>query len=664
MLGLAPALAACLGAGALGCPQEDPLPPPSPSGTDGPPPPTTLGTSDETGTSGGSADDTVTGTSTGSGTATEGETDTGPPTSCDEIMCQGHGGCELENGIAGCFCDEGYMLDEAGTTCVVDESCIELRFLEDHCRYIVNGPPAVTLFFAVDYCAGTAVLPEDMAEHGLEFEVFHDGINIERDPESEYTVIPAEVESYVTLVLDMSESVTGTPAEPNMELPLLVGEYRDFVQELAPAPGEPDVYVSIYVFGRYVREYVPFTRDYAALDAALAMIEQDPFAIDETLGFDGGGGTRLYDAVAAGIHRTQRIRDLRAAVTWDGVLSTGTVVVVTDGENTTGGTLDTTLVQDTLNQVISIGISHEVTTDDADLRAIGRDGSFKAPDPEDWPVAFDEVVERVDQYPQRAYLFGYCTSAAQGIAEVEVSLSGMVEVQQSAVCQFDASAFSVDPSVTCELDLFFNECDFRECGGLTACGACADDQCCDGSQCQAPTDATSAGIDCDGSNQLCNASGQICVNGACQDPSPVGGGCDPGCEPGVGYCDEDGLECLPAQPVDPFAENCAGMPPEPCYCESAEQCQSLNCRSTNPGVTLPTCLPPALVYDECGAPYFTVCEEGSYCDGNTCAPGQYPLSTCSSGEECRSGLCQAPVSSYLCVDSQACFWAWDEKVPA
>jgi hypothetical protein len=648
---------------ALGC-QEGAIDPVPIGGTedDGPPPTTSVSTADDTGTASSTATDT--------GTGTNGETDTdtdttgGPPTSCDDIVCQGNGGCLVQDGFAACFCDEGYVLDEGGRTCVVDQSCIELRFLENRCRLTVNGPPAVTLFFAVDYCAGTAVLPADLERQGLEFQVLENGIDIAKNVESYSTVIPKEVESYVTLVLDVSDSVTGTEDAPDPQLPLLVAELRDFVQELAPAPGEPDVYVSMYVFGRFVREYVPFTRDYAAMDAAIAAIEEDPIAINTLVN---GDGTRLYDAVETGIERTQRIRDLRDAVTQGGVLSTGTVVVVTDGLESTNGTLNTGLIANTLNQVISIGISPEVTANDEDLSAIGRDGSFLAPEPEDWGEAFDLVVSRVEEYPQRAYLLGYCTSAAQDVAEVEVSLAGRVIPVKTATCNFDASAFSVDPGVVCSPALFESECDGQACGGLTACGACADDQCCDGSSCEAPTDATSAALDCDGDDDLCSATGQICVPAevagdpdACQDPTGLGtGACGSGCEPGVGYCQLDAMdmpiECVPVLPVDPSGD----------HCEVAHQCESLNCRSANPDneFLLPTCLPPALVYDDCGAPGSTVCEEGSYCSGSTCQPQLLGLSSCADSGQCRSGLCTAPVASKLCLDAGVCFWPWDEKVP-
>lgn len=650
------ALVLCSLALPLGC-QTDSIDPAPVGGTEnsGPTQPTT-GTGD-----------TATGadsTATDPGTSSGGESTGGPPTSCDEVVCEGNGGCLIENGIAGCYCDQGYVLDEMGTTCVVDTTCIELHFLEDRCRQTVNGPPAVTLFFAVDYCAGTAVLPADLEAQGLSFRVLENGIDIAKNVESYSTVIPKEVESYVTIVLDVSDSVTGTEEAPNPELPQLVGELRNFVQQLAPGPGEPDVYVSMYVFGRFVREYVPFTRDYAGLDAAIAAIEDDPIAINTLVN---GDGTRLYDSVETGINRTQRIRDLRDAVTQGGVLSTGTVVVITDGLESTNGTLNTSLIANTLNQVISIGISPEVTANDEDLTAIGRDGSFLAPEPENWGEAFSAVVSRVREYPQRAYLLGYCTSAAQDVAEVEITLGGRVIPVETATCSFDASAFSVDPADTCSPALFETECDSQDCGGLTACGACADDQCCDGSYCEAPTDATSVGLDCDGADQLCSATHQICVEGmaaadphTCQDPDALGDPCDPGCEPGVSYCQLDAMDmpvaCIPTLPVDPNGFTC----------EDAAECESLNCRSANPDneFLLPTCLPPALIYDDCGAPGSTVCEEGAWCSGGSCRPQLLPLSTCSAAEQCRSGLCAAPVSSNLCLSAGVCFWAWDEKVPS
>jgi hypothetical protein len=599
--------------------------------------------SDDTSTAG--VDDSGTsGDSGGSDSGTTGER----PLNCDDLQCTGHGTCEIgKNGDAYCACDEGYVLDERGTECVVDETCIRLRPLEEHCRQLNDGPPAVSVFFAVDFCSGTAVLPDKFAELGLSFVVNENGIDITTNPESDYTIVPTTVESYVTLAIDVSDSVTQSG-----DLPALVAELRGLVQALEPAPGGPDVYVSIYVFGRFVAEYVPFTRDFAALDDALATIETDP---DSVVSLVSGNGTALYHAVARGIDRTQRIRDMRDAVSWGGVLSTGTVVVITDGQDSVNATLDAAQLQQTLNQVITIGISDDV--DHADLDTIGRDGSFLAPTAAEWPLAFDEVAQRVEEYPERAYLLAYCSSATTGNPDVEVVVDAKTKltVAASAACTFDADSFSSDPGATCSQELFSNECLTAECGGLTACGACPDTQCCNGFQCMGPAVADDVGLECSGFHQLCSATGEICVEDpgvdTCEPPDTVGGDCDPGCTPGESWC--SGGTCLAAQPFGTT-------------CDQAVHCQSLNCQQTNPENPnqLRTCQLPALAHDRCEGAGRVVCEEGSFCQGNRCTPQRIDFESCSNPLQCRSGLCTAPVDSNICLASGACFWSWNEKVPS
>lgn len=594
--------------------------------------------------------------SSGSGTGADGEsgaTTADPPLNCDQIECTGNGGCQLDDrGAAFCACDEGYALDEDGDECLIDRSCVQLRFLEDRCRQIFNGPPAVSLFYALDFCAGTAVTPEWLDTLNLEFVVLENGTDISENVESEAAVIDKEVESFVTLVLDMSDSVGQSE-----DLPTLVSGLRDMVAAIEPSGGESTVAVSVVVFGRFVEELQPFTRDFSQVDAALAAIEADPDAVTALVG---GNGTSLYEAVRVGINRTQRIRDLRAAVSGDGVLSTGTVVVVTDGKDTSNGDLDANLVTETLNQVISIGISSEV--DDADLTAIGRDGSFLAPAPENWVEAFTEVAARVDEYPDRSYLLAYCSSATEGNPEVTVTVSGPgIRVQQTTTCEFIADAFGTDPSDICDGDLFTNECLGQGCGGLTACGACGDDECCNGSQCISPVIIESAGLSCDGADQFCAAANEICVAGAgidpdtCEPPAPIGPGCDPGCAPGEGWCLEgakpDDLSCEPA-----FAD---GAP-----CETAFQCASLNCQPTNPNnpFELPTCQPPAQLYDRCDS-VDTICEAGGFCQGSECLAQRFTPQGCNGSVQCRSGLCSQPVDTNICINTGMCYWPWSDKIP-
>jgi hypothetical protein len=588
----------------------------------------------------------------GAGTSTEGTADAtagsdGGPENCADMVCSGHANCVMEADGAICVCDDGYVLDESSGECVVDESCVQVRHLESHCRQIYNGAPAVATFFAVDFCSGTAVLPEKFAELGLEFHVLENGVDIAENVESYSSIIEKGVESYVTVALDLSDSLVDRP-----EFPMLVDELRGLMSSIESLPGEAPIYVSLYVFGRNVEEYVPFTRDFAAMDAALAAIASDPTPAQALAG--GGSGTDLYDAVELAINRTQRIRDLRDAVTFGGVLSTGTVVVVSDANDTSNGQLNQSVITNTVNNVISVGVSNDIEPED--LQAIGRDGSFLAPTPSDWTTAFDEIAVRVDQYPQRSYLLAYCSSATEGDPDVEVRVVGAGVITRSgAACQFTADYFGANGEV-CDQALFDAACGGVECGGLTACGACADTECCDGSTCQAPETATQAGIACEASD-ICNEAGEVCDGdpaGECVPPIEVGDPCDPDdslCLPGATYCDEDSLSCLIALPLGAL-------------CTDDLQCDSLNCSRDNPDNPFEdeTCRHATTIYDVCGAEG-GLCEEGAYCSGSRCEPKKFDSETCSSPNECRHAACVDIGRANVCDGPAACYWAWDEKVP-
>lgn len=593
----------------------------------------------------------------GSNTATEGTTDStadsttgsdGGPQNCADIVCSGHADCVMDANGAICVCDPGYILDESGRECVVDEGCIQVRHLESHCRQIYNGAPAVATFFAVDFCSGTAVLPEKFAELELQFQVLENGVDIAKNVESYSSIIETSVESYVTVALDVSDSLVDRP-----EFPMLVDELRALMTTVESTPGEAQVYVSLYVFARRVEEYVPFTRDFAAMDAALAGIASDPMPAQVLAG--GGSGTDLYDAVELAINRTQRIRDLRDAVTSGGVLSTGTVVVVSDANDTSNGQLNESVITNTVNNVISVGVSNDIEPED--IQRIGRDGSFLAPTPADWTTAFDEIAVRVDQYPQRSYLLAYCSSATEGDPEVEIKIVGDgVTTRNSATCQFTADYFGTNGEV-CDQALFDGDCVGVECGGLTACGACADTECCDGSTCQGPETATQAGIACEASD-VCNEAGEVCeaeMAGACVSPIAQGDPCDPDnslCLPTATYCDETSLTCLSALPLEAF-------------CVEDLQCDSLNCSRENPDNPFEdeTCRHAMTIYDDCGADG-GLCEEGAYCSGSRCEPKKLDSETCSGADECRHAQCVDIGRANVCGGPASCYWAWDEKVPA
>lgn len=613
-------------------------------------------TATQSGTGAQQTDTDPSGNGSSDSTAGSDNTSTGPTTtSCGALECS-NGSCEIDaTGNAFCLCDEGYVLDAAGVTCIVDESCIQVSFLEDGCRQKVNAEPAVALFFALDFCSGTAVTPEKREELGLSFLVRENGIDIAENVESDATILDTDVESYVTLMVDVSNSVTESE-----DLPALITELRALVSSLEAEPGEPDVYVSMFVFGFRPAEYVPFTRDLSAVDAALEALANDPAPVVDLA--SGGQSTALFNATEEGILATQRIRDLRDAVTWGGVLTTGTVVVVTDGIDTSNGELDSGLIATTTNQVISIGISDAI--DDTQLRAIGRDGSFLAPNPSDWTTAFESIAERVDTYPERSYLLAYCSSASEGGPDVEVAVTGPAVLNvTSAECRFNAELFS-SQGFTCNTEFFTGECNAQQCGGLTGCGACADTQCCNGSQCSDPV-AAEFPVSCADNIHTCEAENLVCSGVSCVPPVGDGQECSSSapCAAGIDHCGPN-PEWNPLDPDSPEFV-CTDALPLGTPCDYPAQCESLNCFYPNPDNPFEgrRCLPEAQLGDHCGDDD-AVCEAGGQCQSSTCQPQLRELESCNSDYQCRQGVClNFDVGGNFCAGPDVCYWSWDEKVP-
>ncbi len=616
--------------------------------------------------------------------------DDGGFNNCGDVICPGASSCVVDPmGVASCECDFGFVQNpdvdpRDATDCIVDESCANIRFLENGltanigCRVVLNGTNAVGLFFAADTCAGTAILPDRLGPN-LEdaFEILEDGVPVRNNPEASSTIIERDIESYVTIVVDVSESLISQ----GQLVSQLTAELRDFVQTVRTPPGEPPLTASVVVFGRTVEVLQPFTKDLAKVDAALAQIETAPGVVQAMVG---GDGTSLFAAVKRGIQELDRIQGFRRVVTDSGVLTSGTLVVVTDGKDTSGDTIDQLQIDETRNNMISIGISPEISNDE--LTAIGRDGSFLAPRPEDWEAAFDEIARRVDEHPDRAYLLGYCSSATTGLREVSVGLAdmgtgpGQFSEVNTATCRFNAEFFSPNPAVACNPAFFQNECNGKSCGGLLACGSCADTECCAGNQCEGPG-AVQAPFDCNAQNELCPP-GQVCVLPAmatvhiCVDPQPIGAGCDEeieACAPGESICTFSPVDAGPTSRcltddmngVDQMfaeGESCADPFNAPL---SFLNCETLNCQRENPDSPASPlrCVPgPVPMFGLCaGTAASGFCETGTKCSSPFCVlrgpPGFF---TCTEDVECASGHCD--MASQLCVDTGACHYNWASKL--
>jgi hypothetical protein len=310
------------------------------------------------------------------------------------------------------------------------------------------------VFFGVETCAGTSVLPEVLGDVNQAFATVENGENL--DGESYTAVLKRDVEQYVTIALDLS----GTRASDQALLVPLITDLKRMVQSLEPAAGGPAVSIAIIVFGRSVHVFLPITSDFSAVAAALDAIQADPAgAITES------GGTNLNGAINTGMGVLQAALNTHYETTLGAVMAMGTLVTITDGRDNAGVTLMS--VAGHLN-LISVGISSNI--DDVELTRVGPQGSFLAPEQTDWAQAFDRVAARVNEYPSRTYLLGYCSPAVDATHDIAVTLANR-ETRSDAACSFDAGNFGVGVGV-CDAAFINGYCEDRACGSFLACGLC------------------------------------------------------------------------------------------------------------------------------------------------------------------------------------------------
>jgi len=390
---------------------------------------------------------------TGGGSAGAGQV----ATNCGDVLCRGAGKCIEEDGEARCVCDKGYTLQN--DVCIVDETCIRIRPLEPGCRQLVNSEPALAVAFNLETCAGTTVRPDVLGDLSRAFKVLEDDNDL--GDESYAAVFRRNVENDVVIAIDLSTSVATDPG-----LAQSLFEALDvLIDDLTPEPGESKVYVQLIVFGRSVDLALAFTDDMQLVKQKLDELEADlDNAVVDPV------GTNLNGVINRGLAALDTIWADRFISSYGSALSTGTLITITDGVDTSGEDLEE--IDDRWN-LISVGVSNDI--DDAELERIGPHGSFLAPTSQDRVTIFERVAQRVAEYPNRAYLLAYCSPAVANDHEVWVTLANG-EADLILGCEFDAENFGVGQGV-CTADFINGYCEstVHGCGTFLACNSCEPD---------------------------------------------------------------------------------------------------------------------------------------------------------------------------------------------
>jgi hypothetical protein len=296
--------------------------------------------------------------------------------------------------------------------------------------------------------------------------------------------------------------------------------------------------------------------------------------------------SNVYGAVIEGVHKLDRALTLRQSVNELGVLTTGTLIVVSDGDDRaslrTSAEVDAT-VQGTSSNVITVGLGDVANY--PKLTTIGRDGSFSAPEPSQLREAFQQIATRIRSQRDSLYLVGYCSPKRTGAFETRVGIRGFNFNQPT--CPYNATRFT--PSCGPESFVRDTACAGVECGGVIGCGECPAGQCCANGACVAPS-VLPATAQC-GGEWMCSA-GSTCSGDRCVQTVGQGALCD-----GTNLCDLGVTFCAapPPPPEPPPPATCMPARADGDACMTKQQCQSLHCgvNPDFPGAASKICRPAA-----------------------------------------------------------------------
>ena len=339
------------------------------------------------------------------------------------------------------------LLAGCGQPAASDDAARLLRLQLAEAGLQVFTPSRLSLGFTVETGSGEPVAGLTSSA----FDIYEDGMKVS-EYESQRSIQPRAHRSrmYSLVLMDLSGSILRAG-----ELPRLREAALAYVSRVLSEGGEAQRVALAGFDGRgTLRTIVDFTGDLSVLQSGLdslgvaeCTVNADCAGNLEARSCAGGmcvdDSTNLNGAVLAGLS------SLDAAVKGDTAIPyrQGALVVFTDGTDQ-AARVDAATTKDAVKtsplHVFTVGLGGE--SDEAALRAFGKDGYESASEMAGLSTAFDAIARRVAAMANRFYVLDYCSPKRNGrhalrvVANVAATegftLSGSLEES------FDATGFS------------------------------------------------------------------------------------------------------------------------------------------------------------------------------------------------------------------------------
>lgn len=554
---------------------------------------------------------------------------------CGGVDCGLHGDCVIDAMMNApvCQCDKGYVV--AGSSgCVEDKTCLEIRLIDCRSQYGSSGS-AIGMTASVAYCSGnpyTGLRRKDLLIEEQGEDVWEPLLQAE----SLVTIVERRYVHHVYIVIDVSQSVRDSDVLDDVAAGIV--RLLDAIEALPD-----DFRVAVYLFdGKPYLHDPPFVREtgnFAFARTALASLKTAP-ALDPR-------STDLYGSVIRGLQKVERSKQLKSLVNDRGVLTTATLIVVSDGDDEAARKPFAEVkaaIEATPTRVVTVGLGDEANF--PKLTELGRDGSYSAATPDLLDDTFDDIGAALAKSAESLYFIAYCSPKRAGTASARVSIKGFDGA--SVQCDFDADVFSSG----CAADLFdpAKECVGRQCGSLIGCGECPSGKCCLDGQCVAPSFLT---LDekC-GAEWMCEGP-LMCTMDGCKGTAALDADCNPeACNPGESMC----------AGMTPDDSKCAAPKATGETCMTLAECATQHCGANPdyPASSSLICLAPLQMFESCGpSGEVGTCEPGAWCSAGACEQQVPQGVVCESNAECESGECyMGATGTKRCVYVPHCYFSF------